>query len=92
MFQDVTQLLQSFDEWFFLRIICVMVTVFLCLSIFSIVFLHHLIDPVRRMMEGSKVRINIWPEKDMNIKPFVKQIMEGEAYDDVNNAAIEFLF
>ena len=79
---------ESFDEWYFLRIACIIATVFLCISIFSVMFLHHLIDPVRRMMEATKVKINIWPEKNINIKDFVKQIMEGEDYEKVNEEAV----
>lgn len=79
---------EDFDEWFFLRIACIIATVFLCLSIFSVMFLHYLIDPVRRMMEATKVKINVWPEKNTNIKPFVKRIMDNEDYETVNDDAI----
>ena len=51
-------------------------------------FIFHLIDPVRRMMEATKVKINVWPEKNTNIKPFVKRIMDNEDYETVNDDAI----
>lgn len=46
-----------------------------------------LIDPVRRMMEGQRIGVNIWPEKNVNMQPFVVQIMNGENYGQVSTKA-----
>ena len=78
---------QSYDQWYFLWMMCLIATAFLSFSMFSITYLHLLIDPVRRMMEGRRIGINIWPEKNVNIRPYVVQIMNGEDYGNVSNKA-----
>ena len=80
---------KTYDQWYFLWMICLMATMFLMISLVSITYLHLLIDPVRRMVDGRNFGINIWPEKNVNIRPFVIKIMNGEGYRQVSAKAKE---
>lgn len=80
---------ENYDHWFILWIICLITTGFLTTSLLSIAYLHLLIDPVRRMIEGRRIKMNIWPENDANIKPFILKIMVGEDFDTVNQDAYD---
>ena len=79
----------NYDQWYFLWIICLVATGLLAMSLISIAYLHWLIDPVRRMLEGRKIKINTWPEKDANIKPFILKILNGEGFDTVNQESFD---
>ena len=52
---------RSYDQWYFLWIICLVTTGCLTMSFISISYLQWLIDPVRRMMEGRRIGIDTWP-------------------------------
>ena len=79
----------EYDQWYFLWNICLVTTGLLTMSLLSLAYLHWLIDPVRRMMEGSRIGIDTWPEKDASIKPFILKIMNGGDFETVDKESID---
>ena len=59
------------------------------MSLLSLAYLHWIIDPVRRMMEGRRIGIDTWPEKDASIKPFILKIMNGGDFETVDKESID---
>ena len=41
------------------------------------------------MMEGRRIGIDTWPEKDASIKPFILKIMNGGDFETVDKESID---
>ena len=77
-------------NWFLLWIASIVISVLMILSLASISILHYLIDTEKRMMFFKKIGINICPERDTFIKPFIVDIMEGKRkFDEIDKEAID---
>ena len=61
----------GYNKWHFLWIACLIVTVILLLSLGSIAFLGSLIDVEKRMVIFKYLNIDICPDEDSLIKPYI---------------------
>ena len=93
-FQISEQVFANFPEnqrqWDLLLITNLIITTLLILGLASIAVLHYLINTDKRMMFLMKFGINICPERDTTIKPFIVQVMDGKRnFDQVVEDAKE---
>lgn len=81
---------ESQSQWELLWDINWIITTLLILGLASIAVLHYLINTDKRMMFLMKFGINICPERDTTIKPFIVQVMDGKRnFDQVVEDAKE---
>ena len=80
---------ESYDQWHFLYIVCSLVSGLLSLSLFSVIFLHYLINVERRMVLLQKIKIDTCPQRDASIKQFIINIMDGKDFEEVQKQAKE---
>ena len=76
----------DYEEWYPLLIICIIATAFFVLSIFSILILNHVIDPVKKMRLAKTFCCGflIWPENDMALLPFINQIKDKATFEQAD--------
>ena len=79
----------DYSEWYLLMAACTLCTVFLGLSIFSLIILNYFKNPVNKMKTIKTLCCGmvIWPEKDKILLPFVDEILANIDFEDVDKKA-----